>query len=366
MYHRRFKSSSSRKLLNLNGRFSVTHLGGASFLYTYPGKSNLHVGKLELGSGKYRLPLGIAGLFLTGLTLAAFTGESQRAVAMTSDQTAVEKTVSSRDTKAVAELEEQSEELKSKILKEEEKSRKKDEDKGPVKILNYRIKPGDTLSELATRYNVEVKLIAANSGIKPYDMLKPGQELTIPNKPGLMYSIKKGESLAHVAQKYHVKLDKIIDQNPELASMDLFEPGTSIFLPDAQIPDPPSPWRRPAYGRVTSNYGWRRHPILKRRAKHAGIDIGIYYRPVYAAKDGQVIYSGYLGSYGKVVVIRHSSTYKTLYAHLSRLKVRKGQYVKAGRMIAISGNTGLSTGPHLHFELIKNGVAINPRRLIRF
>jgi murein DD-endopeptidase MepM/ murein hydrolase activator NlpD len=96
------------------------------------------------------------------------------------------------------------------------------------------------------------------------------------------------------------------------------------------------------------------------------MDIGVAYQPVRAARDGQVMYAGYLGSYGMAVMIRHEGGYKTLYAHLSRTHVKPGQFVKAGARIATSGNTGRSTGAHLHFEVLKHNRAVNPRRFVRF
>ncbi len=338
---------------------SITHLGGANFLYMFPGRENTIVGKLEFGRKKYRIHgISLAGLVVAAVTTMTFMSQPDTATSI--DHKVTSKKSENRED--VALLEERSEELKTEILKEE----KPVDQNQPFHIINYKIKPGDTLSELGSRYKVDLQLIAASSGIRPFDTLRPGQELKIPSKPGLIYSIKKGESLAQVAQKYSVQLEQIMRDNPEVADLDLMEPGTRLFLPNARIPDPPSPWVRPAYGRITSRYGWRIHPILKTRQKHTGMDIGLYYRPVYAARNGVVIYAGRLGSYGNVVVIKHDTTFKTLYAHLSRVNVRKGQFVKAGRVVAISGNTGLSTGPHMHFEVIKNGVPVNPRRYVRF
>lgn len=99
---------------------------------------------------------------------------------------------------------------------------------------------------------------------------------------------------------------------------------------------------------------------------HTGFDIVMYYRPVHAARTGVVVYAGGMGSYGMAVVIQHGDGLKTLYAHLSSVRVRSGQDVQAGQEIGISGNTGLSTGPHLHFEVIQNGKPVNPARFVRF
>lgn len=118
---------------------------------------------------------------------------------------------------------------------------------------------------------------------------------------------------------------------------------------------------KPAAGRISSGFGYRFHPILKQKRLHAGIDIaGGSGSPIFAAAEGVVIYAGYRGGYGNAVVIDHGSGISTLYGHCSRLYVRSGQKVGRGQRIAAIGSTGLSTGPHLHFEVRKNGRPVNP------
>lgn len=122
------------------------------------------------------------------------------------------------------------------------------------------------------------------------------------------------------------------------------------------------------YKRISSKFTKKRwHPILKRYRAHHGID---YATPigtaVKAAYKGKVIFSGRKGGYGNTVVIKHGSGYKTLYAHLSKFNVHVGQKVKTGELIARSGNTGQSTGPHLHFGLSLNNRWINPALKIVF
>lgn len=112
---------------------------------------------------------------------------------------------------------------------------------------------------------------------------------------------------------------------------------------------------------VTSPYGNRFHPILQVNKFHSGIDIGVNVgTKIYALKDGQVVYAGTMSGYGNVVMINHGDII-SLYAHLSAISVSEGAKVKGGDPIAASGNSGLSTGPHLHFEIRKpNGETINP------
>ncbi|MBI3396106.1 MAG: peptidoglycan DD-metalloendopeptidase family protein, partial [Spirochaetia bacterium] len=177
---------------------------------------------------------------------------------------------------------------------------------------------------------------------------------------------KTGDSLASVVEYYSVKIDDVIKNNPDLADLDLVPPGSKIFLPDAKIPIPPPVWMRPLWGVFTSGYGMRPHPMFAGQWQmHAGLDLAAYYANVAASRNGQVSFAGYLGSYGNAIVIEHEAGFKTLYAHLSKVYVKAGQFVTAGSIIGVSGNTGFSTGPHLHFEIIKNGVAVNPQAFLR-
>lgn len=118
----------------------------------------------------------------------------------------------------------------------------------------------------------------------------------------------------------------------------------------------------PASGRISSGYGLRRHPVLGFSRMHKGMDIAAPYgAPIRAANDGVVAFAGRSGGYGNFVRVNHSGGMGTGYGHMSRIAVRGGQRVSRGQVIGYVGSTGMSTGPHLHYELYRNGVAINPR-----
>lgn len=126
---------------------------------------------------------------------------------------------------------------------------------------------------------------------------------------------------------------------------------------------------KPIGGQITSPFGWRTHPIFKSRTFHSGVDIGgPNYGSIIASNSGKVVYSGWYGGYGKVVIIDHGSVNgrptSTLYAHMSTIKVKQGDVVRKGQVIGLEGTTGYSTGPHCHFEVRINGKPNNPMNYI--
>ncbi len=125
----------------------------------------------------------------------------------------------------------------------------------------------------------------------------------------------------------------------------------------------PSVW--PARGWVTSDFGSRLDPYTADRVMHAGLDIAAPHgKEVYAPSDGTVVFAGLEGGYGNVLVIDHGYGIKTRYGHLAKMLVKAGDKVKRGALIAAVGNTGRSTGPHLHYEVRVNGIPQNPRKFI--
>jgi murein DD-endopeptidase MepM/ murein hydrolase activator NlpD len=124
-------------------------------------------------------------------------------------------------------------------------------------------------------------------------------------------------------------------------------------------------FRFPANGPISSPFGPRVHPIFHDVRMHTGIDIGASYdSPVWAAAAGSVVVAGPVSGYGNAIVIDHGAGIATLYGHLSKLGVHVGSTVSAGQTIGAVGNTGTSTGPHLHFEVRVNGTPVDPMRYL--
>ena len=115
---------------------------------------------------------------------------------------------------------------------------------------------------------------------------------------------------------------------------------------------------------VASPFGNRFHPVLKKYILHTGVDFVAKYIPLRAAKDGVVSFAGNMSGYGKIIIIKHSNGYETRYAHLSVISTKVGEHVNKGDLIGKTGASGRVTGPHLHFEIRKDGVPKNPMKYL--
>ena len=228
-------------------------------------------------------------------------------------------------------------------------------------FTNYQIRPGDTLSGIAQKHSIDIQTIAYANGIAVNSLLQVGRTLLVPLHKGAVHTVRSGDTLWDIARAYKVSVASISEVNPTV------DPGAlklneKLLIPGAkQVQAQPASksgnsfiW--PAVGRITSPFGPRWGTL------HAGIDLGIRTgTAVRAARAGTVTFSGWSGGYGYLVKISHSGGYETRYAHNSRLVAKAGDKVTAGQLVAYSGNTGNSTGPHLHFEIRHQGVARNPR-----
>ena len=238
-----------------------------------------------------------------------------------------------------------------------------------LQIREHKVKQGETLAQIARMYRVSVDTICGSNNLTTYDNPRTGTVLKIPNIDGILYRMRRGTSLVEIARTYRVSLEKILDHN-DIKNADFVASGTVLFIPDAKPRNIFDGFIWPITGgggRLTSGFGWRRSPFNPgTREHHAGIDIGVPNGTwVRASRYGRVTYTGWMGGYGNTVIVSHPNGYKTLYAHLSSSIVNTGQYVRQGQNIARSGNTGRSTGPHLHFEVIRNGKQRNPMTYVR-
>lgn len=236
-----------------------------------------------------------------------------------------------------------------------------------VEKQTYIVKEGDALLNLSEKFSQSLSIIKANNP-KVTTNLQIGQKLIFPSINGIYYIVKNGDSLYDISIKYKVDIDIIrkynnIDGNTLQIGQELFLKDPSLkALPPVDGENFKMPVR---YSGITSPYGNRFHPVLKRYILHSGVDLVARYIPVSASKAGTVTFVGVAGGYGNLIKIKHSDGYETRYAHLNKILVKKGQKISQGQVIAESGMTGRVTGPHLHFEVRKNGKPVNPMNYLK-
>ena len=234
----------------------------------------------------------------------------------------------------------------------------------------YRVKSGDTISEIASRYNITTDTIISVNNIKSSRSIPIGQYLKIPTMDGILYTVKaSGETPETIAKKYSVSADKVAMAN-SLTENQSLTVGRTVFVAGAKMDRIAlleingDLFKNPLHSSyyISSRFGWRVSPFdSSKRTYHGGIDMACPTgTPIYAASEGTVITAGWSNVYGNYVIVSHHSGYKTLYGHMSSILVTKGQYVYTTTKIGKVGSTGQSTGPHLHFTVYKNGNSIDP------
>ncbi len=244
-------------------------------------------------------------------------------------------------------------------------------------IITYVVEDGDTISEIAEKFQLSTNTILWENKLGPRDFIKPGQELVILPVTGVTYTVSRGDTLRAIAAKYKAEEEDILEVN-KLADASELKIGAKLIVPDGIPPPAARPTVTTSSGlasiksiftpapAVAGKFNWptTSHRITQyyRGWRHTGIDIGAPIgQPIYAAEDGVVITAGWnSGGYGLYIVIDHGNGLHTLYAHSSKLLVKKGDRVKKGEVIANIGSTGRSTGPHIHFEVRSNGNRVNP------
>ncbi len=238
-----------------------------------------------------------------------------------------------------------------------------------LRFCRYRVKSGDTFWKILSRSNLDMDTIMTVNDLSNPGEVKKGTVLFLPNMRGVLMPNKRTKHNSHLRLRTPVPDRYIVRANGNNIENKKF-----IFLPCGKI----SRLQRSLFlgtgfmspikhGRKTSGFGTRKDPFRSRRYQfHRGIDIACPIgTPVRAARNGRVSFKGYRGGYGRLVVIKHEHSYQTIYGHLSRFRGKPGDYVKTGDVIAWSGNTGRTTGPHLHFEVRRRNRAVNPGYLMR-
>ncbi|QQO11294.1 M23 family metallopeptidase [Breznakiella homolactica] len=237
-------------------------------------------------------------------------------------------------------------------------------------FVPYTIQKDDTISKIAQDFGLAQDTLISVNGIKNSRLLQIGRMLKVPNQDGIVHTVKKGDTLSSIAGRYECDMAAIRVAN-ELFS-ETINAGTDIFVPGARLDRVTLQeingelfiW--PVRSYVTSPYGYRSSPFTGKRQFHTGMDIGAPMgTPIQAAMAGRVSATGYDDISGNYVIITHHSGYRTLYAHMSVIRTKTGTYVRTGDRIGDVGSTGLSTGPHVHFTVYKNGVTVNPRILMK-
>ncbi len=254
-----------------------------------------------------------------------------------------------------------------------------------TETIYYTVQNGDAVSTIARRFGITVNTILWSNNLNSFSLIRPGDSLAILPTSGILYTVKSGDTITKVAAKYGVDVQKVLSANNISAGL---KAGQKIILPGAKKLSEQSSlvartqsksglsvisnlikapavkagggkmaWPTGGY-RITQYFSWR----------HNGVDIGNKVgTPIYAADDGVVEISqgGYNGGYGNTIVINHGGGYKTRYGHASKLFVKVGDVVEKGENIAAMGSTGRSTGSHLHFEVLINGIRYNPLNYIK-
>lgn len=240
-------------------------------------------------------------------------------------------------------------------------------------IQEYVVEGGDTISTIAQKFGVSINTILWANDLSGLSIIRPGDKLSILPTTGVLHKVKSGDTLSAIAKKYGTDLDKILNYNKLIDDAQL-SVNQMLIIPDGEIKttyvaSAPSPsfsnvFKSPSSEKNETGFIW---PTVSRiitqyyHWRHHAIDIGGKLgAPEYASKSGKVIKAGWGTGYGNYVVIDHGGGVKTLYAHMTTIYVKTGDYVNQGDVIGALGSTGWSTGPHLHFEIIINGVQVNP------
>ena len=244
-------------------------------------------------------------------------------------------------------------------------------------IIDYKVQDGDTVASIANKFGVSVDTIRWQNNLSG-DKIKVGQTLQILPVTGIAHTVAKGDTVYSIAKTYDADPQAIVDfpfntftddETFELAI------GQTVIVPDGVMPaaavTPRARQMTPNAGAVTASgqFVWPTSGTITQRFSwyHPGIDIANSIgTPDVAADSGRVIYAGWdTAGYGNMVLVDHGNGFETRYAHMSQIMVISGQNIGRGQQIGKMGSTGHSTGPHTHFEIILNGVHVNPLNYLK-
>ena len=261
-------------------------------------------------------------------------------------------------------------------------------DSNRPEIIYYTVANGDTISSIANKFQISVNTILWSNNLTAFSLIRPGDNLTILPVSGTVYTVKSGDTVGRVALKFGVEESSIFQYN-NIKNANGLVIGKTIIIPGGKkISDIVVVVKSPVVIKVSNAVAVIEKLINPKKAtpsgssmlwpteghtitqyfswRHTGLDIANRVgTPLYASEDGTVEFSGWSNGYGNNVVINHGGGKKTRYAHASKLFVKVGEKVDRGEQIAAMGSTGNSTGPHVHFEVMLNGVKYNPLSYIR-
>lgn len=240
-----------------------------------------------------------------------------------------------------------------------------------VKVTVHTVAMGENYWTIAKNNNIDLlSLIGANPNMPFKAHVK--QVLNILSAKGVLHAVAKGEDIAKIALDYGVD-EKTLRQENGISWWHSLHEGDVVFIPGGKPLLMVKEWkdyyaRRGIFGdplghweKINSPFGVRVDPLTGDTRHHGGVDLHAKYGdPVYAAAGGKVVFTGVSGGYGNLIVVAHGNGLQTYYGHLSKIYAKVGQRVHRGTLIGRVGATGRVTGPHLHFEIRKNGKAQDP------
>ncbi len=251
-------------------------------------------------------------------------------------------------------LKEKNQHLKDKLAKLSTEAEEIKREFEKIKRENKKIK-----QMVDFKAEIEEKISARTTKNKENQVQQVSQVVTNSQKP------RKNSNSENLIEQTKANLSLLKEEIPE-KDKDLTKLEKDVNEYKSYLASRPRGWPvKDGDGRITSTFGYRIHPILKKRMFHEGVDISVWYHhKVVATGAGEVVFVGQKTGYGNVVIIAHGFNYRTLYAHNNRLLVNKGDRVVRGEPIALSGNTGRSTGPHVHYEVQYNRDPVDPMKFI--